>query len=167
VRKSTILAGFTVMALGAVSLATTAIADARKGPGGRGEGPDFSQLDVNKDGQITQSDIDASRQQRFAAADANGDDALSEDELIASAEARMQERLGQRTKAMIERRDANKDGVLSQDELTPRESGRMFKRMDKDGDGAITQAEFDAAKAARGERGKGKRGKGKRDHDNN
>lgn len=156
--KSTILAGITIMALGAASLGTVAMADGRKGMEGRGDRPDFTQLDANSDGQITQADIDQLREQRFAAADANGDGALSPEEMLAAAEGKAAERMKKRTEAVFERRDTNGDGLLSPDEMKPQDSARMFKRFDKDGDGAISKAEFEAAKEGRGGHRKGKRG---------
>ena len=83
---------------------------------------------------------------------ANGDGALSRDELIARSEARIETRVDR----MLERLDTDGDGQLSQAEMEEAREGRgfrhgrggpnperMFERFDADGDGSVTQAEFD------------------------
>jgi Ca2+-binding EF-hand superfamily protein len=54
---------------------------------------------------------------------------------------------------MMDRLDANSDGVLSADEIASgKRAERRFDRVDQDGDGAITKAEFDAAREHMGKR---------------
>ena len=124
----------------------------------------FVDLDTDDDGQITEEDLAARAAARFAEADADGSGTLSADELtarvVAQINARMQgqvpnPRMGDpagMAKTLAERivaaRDSNKDGALAADELGPQVSyGRMIDRFDTDDDNAISQAEFDTAKA--------------------
>ena len=70
---------------------------AKQGAGPRHEKPTFEQLDANGDGALTRDELAARGQERFAKADQNGDGVLSADEL----NARAQERAAKRTAAMI------------------------------------------------------------------
>ncbi|MEM6276131.1 MAG: calcium-binding protein [Pseudomonadota bacterium] len=143
--KTTLLIG----ALAAAVSITALTADARGGP----DGPraDFSTLDADGNGEITQAELLAHAQSRFQAADANGDGTLSADEMLAARENASSERFERRISRMIERRDANGNGVLDFGEFGPSEDRRaaMFERLDADGSGGISQAELEAAKEAR------------------
>ena len=113
---------------------------AQGGPG-RDARPSFETLDLNKDGSVTQEEIDAAGQAHFATLDTDSNGALNKEELLA----RAQERAAKRIDRMIERLDADNDGALTLAELDARRGqGRMMERLDADGDGAISQAEFDA-----------------------
>jgi hypothetical protein len=139
------------LAMAAVSLSSMAV-EAKGGP--RGERPDFSEIDANGDGALTQEEIQAFMstrgQARFAETDANGDGSLSRDEMIAAADARREGRID----SMIERLDTDGDGALSQEELAEgrdrfqgRRGGRIearFERMDANDDGTISQEEWTA-----------------------
>lgn len=170
----------------AVSLMATGVASAHE-RGGKMGGPrmgglqaqTFAELDVDGNGQITEEDLKALGAARFAEADTDGNGALSAEELAASAKARMEERRAARAEAgsegrakrtppagfeakmaerILNQRDTNKDGALSLAEMTPADGGaRMIDRFDTDDDNAISEAEFDAAKAERQARG-GERG---------
>lgn len=123
----------------------------------RGDGPqrpDFTELDTNSDGQITQIEMDAHRTARFAAVDADGDGAVSAAELAAASERKNEARL----ERMIERFDTDGDGKLTQAEMPTRERGSMMERMDSNNDGVLDAEEYAAAH----DRGHGKgHGKGK------
>lgn len=113
------------------------------GSGALAKGPKFETLDQNKDGQITQDEIQQAAQMRFAKADQDGDGMLSKAELEAAAAERAQKRVAR----MLERHDANKDGVLSPDEMDRSDKmARMFKRLDKDNSGGVSAQEFKAAR---------------------
>lgn len=131
----------------------------------RGDGPrtmDFSTLDVDGSGEITQEDLDALRENRFADIDSNGDGAVSKDEFMAASAARAGERAGE----MFDRLDADGDGALSRDVLESRDgrgrgAGRLLERADADGSGGVSEEELAAAMERFAERG-GKRGGGQR-----
>jgi hypothetical protein len=161
-----------LMAAIVAGLAASAVqADGGMGRHGGGMGPmggqppmDFSVMDQNGDGAVTLEELQSLPQSHFAAADSNGDGGLSAEELAAQMVSRMQSRMAH----MIERFDANGDGLLQADEM-PMPRGnmpfeRMFEHVDTDGDGQITEAEFDAAAEKRGGRmghgGKGGHGHG-------
>lgn len=124
----------------------------------------FANLDVNGDGQITEEDLTAAAEARLAEVDADGNGTLDAAELSTAVEARISERMKGRTMGprgmdaaamatrMAERvlsaRDADKDGGLTLAELGPDNGfGRVIDRFDTDDDNAISQAEFDEAKA--------------------
>ncbi len=126
------------------------------------EGMDFSTLDVDGSGEITQEDIDALRENRFSDLDSNGDGAVSRDEFIAATA----ERAGERAGRMFDRLDADGDGALSRDALEARGgkgrgANRMLERADTDNSGGVSEEEFAAVKERLAERG-GKRGDGGR-----
>ena len=146
----------TMLALVGAFAATSVVAQER------GERLNFETLDADGSGEITQEDLEALRDNRFAEIDANGDGAVTEAEFVAHAESRAADRAGQ----MFARLDADGDGELSRDVLESRgERGgrrleRMLSRVDTDDSGGISEAEFDAAKerfAGRGGKRDGKR----------
>jgi Ca2+-binding EF-hand superfamily protein len=105
----------------------------------------------------TKAEMAERRHAMFAKLDRNGDGKITKDEAD-QAKADMRERKLDR---MFARLDANKDGQISRTEaeqvMDRRGEGAgarmgrhdLLARLDKDGDGAITQAEFDAAGDAR------------------
>ncbi len=119
---------------------------------------DFETLDADGNGEITQAELTAQAEARFAEADTNGDGNLSVEELTARAEGKSQERMERRIAKMIERRDANGDGVLSAEEMRPDESRaeRRFDKLDADDNGSISKEEFETAMARHGDKRKGK-----------
>lgn len=159
--KLMITTSFLILTLSVASFGIATPAQARKAGEGRGGlRPAFSDLDVNGDGQITKADIEARQAARFAAIDTDGNGTLSAQELITAARAKSESRIKTRTEKMLGRRDANGDGVLSAEEIAPKAMPRLFKRLDTDGDGAVSLAEFDAAKTARPGHAKKRRPKG-------
>ena len=142
-------------------LATGAMAE--MGPGGQGQGARltemFSGIDTDSDGKVTQEELRAHRTAMFVAADANSDGSLSPDELAARELARFTETMADRTARMLERQDANGDGSLQADEIGEGPMEDHFARIDTDDDGAISQAEAEAAAERFAEhRGKRKHG---------
>ena len=130
----------TAIVLSAVAVTGTSVLAA--GPGGR-EPVSFQDLDANKDGQVTQQEMEAHRTARFSEADTDGDGQLSLEEMQAAA----QKKASDRVTRMFENNDANKDGFLNQDELPkPRRADKMFDRMDADNSGGISEQEFADAK---------------------
>ena len=107
--------------------------------------------DTDGDGTITEAEIEARRAERFTAADANGDGALSAEELIAMEEAireevRQTHATAQAT-AAITRMDDNGDGLLQAEELEARapQIAPIFDELDTDNSGGISRAELEAS----------------------
>lgn len=137
---------------------TAVWADSHRGSGGpRGGMPEFSSFDADGDGQVTLEELTAHREARFAALDGNGDGQVTLEEFQAEAMARASERAAQ----MFERLDADGDGQLGRDALEAQNRGpspeRVIARLDKNDDGAISEAEFEAAKSRMQARDGGKR----------
>ena len=152
-KKSYWIAGVLVVGLGAgvvgMANAHQSGSDGRGGMGPMGQ-ISFEVLDADKDGKVTQAEMDAHKTAEFNKADSNGDGLLSADEMLARANSKMADRMGDRLKQMIARIDTDKDGMLSQAEMQgmPRGKG-MFAQLDTDGDGAISAEEFAARKEGR------------------
>lgn len=175
---------FAISSLAVVAvLATAGLAAAHDGGmrGGhqsnRAFGPDFdfATVDADKDGKITQAELDAYAKARFDAADTDGSGGLSADEMAAHSEAQRAERAEQMRAMMIQRMDANGDGVVSFEEMQARMDAaprdRMFLRLDTDKDGALSEAELQAARDRMANRmgddddwREGKGGHGEREH---
>lgn len=131
------------------------------GPGGPGEGRGamlaemFDSMDADKDGKLTYAEMEAHRKAEFDAADTNKDGSLSADELSARALARFQEKLADRTQAMLNNMDNDSSGSLSADEMGEGPGMRNFAKIDADNDGAITKEEIQAGMKHRKKRGHG------------
>ncbi len=152
-----LIAGILAVGLGA---GVTSVAVAKQGGHER---PSFEMLDANKDGKLTQVEMDAHKAQEFAKADTNGDGKLSSEEMLARAAAQQGARMGKRVARMMERVDTDNDGMLSAAELEAMPRGKgTFNRMDADKDGTITAEEFAAHKPGRGMRDGKHRGSGER-----
>lgn len=128
----------------------------------------FARLDANRDGFITQAEMQSLAAQRpkrrdpaaaFARLDANGDGQITRAEADAAHAARARARAGAHG-GMFERADANRDGVISRSEFdaAPAHRGgrrtgadrphalgaRMFAIADTDRDGRVSLAEATA-----------------------
>lgn len=93
----------------------------------------FVQIDADGDGAVTQDEIDAFRAARVGEADASGDGALSIEEFDTLYRAFTRSRMVD----MFQDFDADGDGVISVEEMDVR-FGDVVDRMDRDGDGALT-----------------------------
>jgi len=108
----------------------------------------FADLDTNGDGQLTLDELTARPADHFASADANGDGGLSADEMTEMMLSQMQDRIATMAAQMVTRLDANKDGLVQANEMKPMGNEgagleRMFSIMDVNGDGAVSEEEFD------------------------
>lgn len=144
----------------AALIASPAVASAgARGPAAMLQDLDFAQIDADADGAITLPEwrafataraeaLRADRVARLMEGDADGDGLLSPDELAARLGALAEERM-ERPERM-ERRHARAalgpEGRMGAGD-PERRVVRSFQRIDADGDGRITPAEFDAAKA--------------------
>ncbi len=161
--------GAAVAALFAATFATGAMAEKDPGgPDGRGAMmlQMFDTIDADKDGKLTEAEIEAHRAAEFAAADTNSDGMLNAEELTAQRLARMTRMATDQTARMIERMDDNADGSLSAEEMSETMQERQFARLDRDEDGAISKAEAEDAGERFMERRK-KRHHGMQDDDEN
>ena len=122
------------------------MADMRKGRGGMAF--DFTAMDTDKDGKVTEAEIAAYRAAQIAGLDADGNGLISATEMTAQIERQMSARAADMAAQRIAAQDVDGDGSLSVEELVSRPvPADMFDRVDTDRDGAITQAEADAAQA--------------------
>lgn len=95
--------------------------------------------DSDHDGQVTRHEFDAARVARFKATDANGDGWLSEEEYVGEYQARLEQQLAAS--------DRNEEKKTEESQRQMRQAKVRFAVLDKDKDGKMTQAEFDASGA--------------------
>jgi len=135
------------------------------GPGSRGQqmGEAMAQrllamFDTNRDGKVTREEFLARVRSEFGRADLNSDGRISDEDLPPMARGRnvlkgegrigpmmggpMMGGRGMMLGRLIEA-DANKDGVITLDEVTA-SATRRFEQLDRNKDGAIDKADFDA-----------------------
>ncbi len=149
-----------ISAIVLTAVAVTGTSVMAKGPGDR-QPATFQELDADGNGEITKAELEAHRNQRFTAADSDGDGKLSVEEMQNAAQAKAADR----TNKMFEKYDANQDGFLSEDELPkPRRGAKMFDRIDADGNGSISEQEYADAKD---KMGRHKKRHGKQNADSN
>ena len=158
-----------IIVTGAIGLGLAGATFAGPGGGMRGgehEMPSFETIDANGDGAITPDEMRAMQTAAFADHDTNGDGVLDKDELLAAMTKGAEERAAKMLDRMIAWNDTDGDGALSKDEMPGKERGSMLSRADADGDGSISAEEFEAAqkKMGKGGRGHGKGGRGKGGH---
>lgn len=104
--------------------------------------PLLERLDGNRDGVVSKDEIAAARERWFKKFDLNGDGEIDNHEVEVKRDAIMdraiatQSRLGRSARRM----DANGDGKISQVEFQTRTI--LFDLADRDGDGKLSAAEF-------------------------
>lgn len=131
------------------------------GAGGRAFGAigpmiDFTRMDADKDGKVTPAEMMAFRASMVADADTDKDGLLSVDELTAHDVRMVQATAADHAAARVAAQDLNADGKLSVEEmLAPPIPANLFGHLDTDHDGAISEVEFDAARALMQQSGRG------------
>ena len=159
----------TIAAALATSVAGIALADSfgPKGWGGKGHhggrdgGRMIEMFDQNKDGSVTQDEVNASVAERFAAADADKDGRVTLEEFKAY---RLTEMQPMKVRA-FQRLDRDGDGKVTRAEFD-HISDRMFARLDRDGDGELKampvppRGPEGRGAEARGPEGRGPEGRG-------
>jgi len=133
-------ASFTKMALLAGLIALGGAAQAKTGD----KGAMFEQIDADGNGAVTQEELRAHAAARFATADADNDGFVTPQEMQA-------QRGGKRAEKMLERHDANKDGKLDAAELEAaaesrhgKRAAKMMQRVDANSDGKLSLEEVSA-----------------------
>lgn len=121
--------------------------------GGEGMGPmamfDFVAVDADKDGKVTEAELQTYRAAEVAGIDADKDGKITAAELKSMHMVRLEARATEMADRMIARLDSDGDGALTAAELSARPApAGMFDRIDADGDGAVTEAEIAAAREA-------------------
>jgi Ca2+-binding EF-hand superfamily protein len=150
-KRSVLVSALTILAVAGTTVSVSAMGGGKTGM--KGPRIEFSTLDSDGDGQVTQAEMQAHAAARFAAVDTNGDGALNAEELTARADSERAERMQRRVAKMIEKRDTNGDGQLSQEEMEAgKRGGDIFAKLDTNKDGALSQEEFDAGKKRFGKR---------------
>lgn len=158
--KKTMVAAFGIFLVSG-TLAYVAIAQEGERPHERGErgAKMLERVDTNGDGNISLEEVEASKAEKFSSTDLNGDGGITLEEMTASKEARRAERKAERAERAFARLDKNGDGSVTVAEFEARDSKRQmnwFEKADTDSDGVVTEAEREAAWSFR----KGKRRNG-------
>jgi hypothetical protein len=150
-----LIAGVTVMGLGVVPALAKGGPMGMGGPmGGPGMMFSFDDIDADKDGAVTQAEVDAFKAAQFAKIDANSDGKVTAEELVAFHETQEAARKTEMAGKMIERMDSDADGALTAEELAAMPQPKtLFEMLDADGDGSVTKAEAEAARDHMGKRG--------------
>ena len=97
----------------------------------------LTEMDVNRDGSVTQEEFLAARAAKFARLDVDKSNVLSGDELALP----VKERIDWRIKHRIKRFDSNLDGRVTKDEMFVHVRKRFLEH-DLDGDGKITDKDL-------------------------
>lgn len=95
--------------------------------------------DSDRDGEVTRAEFDAGRAARFKATDANGDGGLSEQEYVGEYSARLEKQLAASPRSEEKKAEERQRQI--------RQAHVRFGVLDKDKDGKIVPAEFDASGA--------------------
>lgn len=123
-----------------LSLAAALLAVAGAAVAAPHEGSAFiHDYDADHDGQVTRAEFDAGRVTRFKATDANGDGWVSEEEYVGEYHARLEQQLAAS--------DRSEDKKTEERQRQMRQAHVRFGVLDKDKDGKMTQAEYDASGA--------------------
>jgi Ca2+-binding EF-hand superfamily protein len=97
----------------------------------------IQEMDANKDGKVTQAEIEAFQAARAAEIDADKDGKITADEIQAFREKQRAKREAEK----LARMDANGDGSVSVQEYEAAQTWRLA-RMDRNGDGTIDEQDM-------------------------
>ena len=95
--------------------------------------------DTDHDGQVTRAEFDAARVARFTATDANSDGWVSEDEYVGEYRGRLEQQLAASGRTEEKKEEERQRQI--------RQTHVRFGVLDKDKDGKMVQAEYDASGA--------------------
>lgn len=139
-RSLALVAALAVLAAAPVAVAQTAPQDGPPpsggAPGGPGGGGGMRMMLPR-----TTADVGPWADQLFGRMDANGDGAITADELSMLARPEIASRGGGRLRAMISQSDTSRDARVSREEMAEG-AARMFARMDKNSDGQLADDEL-------------------------
>jgi len=107
----------------------------------------FEEADADKDGKLTQAEIDAYRDARFTRYDANSDGKLSLDEF----EGLLQEITKPMTVRAFQMHDPDGDAAITKEEFD-RPTAGLVERLDRDDDGALSRDDRSRSRFAWGHR---------------
>jgi Ca2+-binding EF-hand superfamily protein len=132
----------TALLLIAIGLAAPALAQ-----DGRGLDRLFGQIDADGNGEVTAEELTDARSRQFERTDTDGDGVvtLAELEAVQARIARFVDLAGAAPTERIRRQDKNGDGTLSAEEFVALPP--FFALIDADGNGAISRAELERARA--------------------
>jgi hypothetical protein len=136
-----------LLAAGILGLAATgALAQTPPPPPGPGSAPqrlEHPRADANGDGKITWAEFSKAAADRFARRDINKDGRLTQDEMQAGRGGgrRMHPGMGRRGAMMFHRADINDDGVVTREEAE-RAAKRLFTFLDANEDGVLSGKEL-------------------------
>ncbi len=137
----------TMASIVALSFSTVAFAEDKKHSKRMSGGHHMmaKKMDTNKDGSVSREEFQAHQNKRFAGVDGNNDKSLTLEEFAAHAEKMKEERKKAiekakqaRMKKMFDALDANGDGKVSQAEFDAK-GDRTFIRMDNNDDGVLNK----------------------------
>lgn len=165
---------FTILSAAAIvggALAAAGTASAQDRPHG-GPGPwagpsiDFAAIDTDGDGTLSREELRAFALARVGAADTSDDGMLERAELVVLVPDHgggffrpfAQPRGERFADRMLERMEATEAGMVAVEDVVERHVNALLARLDRNRDGAISQAEAEARPQRRGPQGRGERG---------
>lgn len=113
-----------------------------------GAGKMFDRADTDKNGTLSEAEVQAAAEKIFARRDTNKDGVLDTADARPDRKGKGHGKKGEeRAERMLKRIDTNKDGKISQDEMLAYATA-TFERFDADKNGEVTKAEVDTKREA-------------------